>query len=253
MRRKLVAGNWKMHTTLAEARRLAAEVVAGLSGGPEVEVALCPPFTVLAAVSEVLAGSPVCLGAQDCWYEPQGAFTGEISPVQLLDLSCRYVIIGHSERRHVIGETGELIGRKVRGALAAGLEVIFCVGETLPQREAGRTREVVGGQLDEVFDGMLAAERVVVAYEPVWAIGTGRNATPQQAQEVHRFIRQSVGAKYNEEFASRTRILYGGSVRPDNAADLMGQSDVDGALVGGASLKAGDFCRIVEAASPAGR
>jgi triosephosphate isomerase len=248
MRTKLVAGNWKMHTTRAEARLLAGEIVAGLRRKPAIEVAVFPPYTALAAVRDLVEPTPIGLGAQNVWHESQGAFTGEISPAQLLDAGCDSVLVGHSERRHVVGETGTLLAKKAAAALAAGLRVIYCVGETLDERDAGRTWDVVRGQLEELAGQALAPDRIVIAYEPVWAIGTGRNATPDQAQEVHAMIRQFCGERYNGVFGASVRILYGGSVKPDNAAALMSQSDVDGALVGGASLNAGDFLKIIEAA-----
>lgn len=248
MRTKLVAGNWKMHTTRVEARLLASEIVAGLKKRPAVDVAVFPPYTALAAVRDVVEPTSIGLGAQNVWHESKGAFTGEISPTQLLDAGCDSVLIGHSERRHVIGEPGRLLAKKAAAALAAGLRVIYCVGETLDQRDAGGTWEVVRGQLDELAGQALTPDRIVVAYEPVWAIGTGRNATPDQAQEVHAMIRQFCGERYNAAFGSSLRILYGGSVKPDNAAALLGRADVDGALVGGASLNADDFLKIIEAA-----
>lgn len=256
MRTRIVAGNWKMHTMLAEARTLAGEVATGVKQPPtgstkspaSIEVALFPPFTALSAVLDAIVDTPIHLGAQNVWYENQGAFTGEISPTQLKDAGCDSVLVGHSERRHVIGETGDLLARKANAALAAGLRVIYCVGETLEQRDAGRTHDVVRDQLDELAGLTFSPDQVVIAYEPVWAIGTGRNATPDQAQEVHAMIRTFCSERYNAVFGSSLRILYGGSVKPNNAAALMGRPDVDGALVGGASLKSGDFLKIIEAA-----
>ncbi len=244
----LIAGNWKMHKTLGEARDLARQIRHGLTA-PQgaVEVAVAPPYTALAKVAEELAGSPIRLGAQDCFWERQGAFTGAISPWMLADVGCHYVIVGHSERRQHFGDTDQDVNRKLKAVLEAGLYPIVCVGETLEQREAGHTLEVVGRQVGAALTGLSAPQksRLVVAYEPVWAIGTGRTATPDQAQEVHAFIRELL-----PEFPETggIRILYGGSVTPDNAGELMAQPDLDGALVGGASLKADSFLKIIAAA-----
>jgi triosephosphate isomerase len=249
MRKKFIAGNWKMYTTTATARELASAVARGLSDESRVTVAVCPPFPYLLPVAEVLRGSAVALGAQDVYCEKEGAFTGEVSPPMLLDVGCRYVIIGHSERRHILHEDDQLINRKVHAALDAGLHVILCVGETLAEREGNRTEAVLDTQLSGGLAGLTADRLVplVIAYEPVWAIGTGRNATPQQAQDAHAFIRRRVGRMFGEKTASTLPIQYGGSVKPDNAATLLGQPDVDGALVGGASLKADSFLAIVRA------
>jgi triosephosphate isomerase (TIM) len=250
MRQKLIAGNWKMFTTRATAQQLAAAVAQGVGGEERVSVAVCPPFPYLLPVAEAVRGSRVALGAQDVYPAKEGAFTGEVSPPMLLDCGCRYVIVGHSERRHVVGETDALINRKVTAGLAAGLRVILCVGETLAEREANRTEQVLDVQLAGGLGGVTATALggLVIAYEPVWAIGTGRNATPEQAQQAHAFLRRRVADYFGEEAASRLPIQYGGSVKPDNAAALMGQPDVDGALVGGASLRADQFLAIVRAA-----
>jgi triosephosphate isomerase len=250
MRKKFVAGNWKMFTTASTAEQLARAVVRGLGSEDRVTVAVCPPFPYLRTVAEAVRGSRVGLGAQNLYPEQEGAFTGEVSPTMLLDCGCRYVIVGHSERRHKLGETDEFINRKVRAGLAAGLHVILCVGETLPEREANRTEtrletHVTEGLVD-VDRGSLS--RLVIAYEPVWAIGTGRNATPEQAQQAHACIRRRFAEIFGEEAARALPIQYGGSVKPDNAATLMGQPDVDGALVGGASLQAEQFLGIVRGA-----
>jgi triosephosphate isomerase len=253
MRKKFIAGNWKMFTTQAGARNLAAAVVQGVGREDRVGVAVCPPFPYLLPVAEVLRGSPVALGGQNLYPEKEGAFTGEVSPTMLLDAGCRYVILGHSERRHKLGETDAFINRKVHAALVAGLHVILCVGETLPEREADRTEAVLQEQLNGSLAGVGGEQlaRLVIAYEPVWAIGTGRNATPQQAQAAHEFIRRRVAAGYGDDAAGKLVIQYGGSVKPDNAAALLGQPDVDGALVGGASLQADQFLPIVRAGVPA--
>ncbi|MHC4981862.1 MAG: triose-phosphate isomerase [Planctomycetota bacterium] len=248
-RRLFVAGNWKMNTSGSEAVKLARALASELGSVAEIDLAVAPPFVYLSAVGKALDGTRIALGAQDMFCEDDGAFTGEISGAMLKDVDCEYVILGHSERRHVIGETDELVNRKILKALSDGLGVIFCVGELLEQREAGQTLEVVKRQVEVGLEGVSKAEaaNVTIAYEPVWAIGTGRTATPEQAQEVHVMIRDLVGQKYDEALAGRMRIQYGGSVKPSNAGELLGQRDVDGALVGGASLRAGDFVAIVKA------
>jgi triosephosphate isomerase len=252
MRTKFVAGNWKMYTTLTTARQLAAAVAQGIGAEPRVRVAVCPPFPYLLAVGEVLRGSNVALGAQNAYHEKEGAFTGEVSPAMLADAGCRYVILGHSERRHKLGETDAFINRKVHAALAAGLQVILCVGETLDERRSNHTEAVLETQLNGSLAGLDGAKmaNVVLAYEPVWAIGTGQNATPEQAQQAHAFLRGRIVEKFGEETASKLPIQYGGSMKPDNAATLLHQPDVDGGLIGGASLKADDFLAIVRAALP---
>jgi triosephosphate isomerase len=249
MRKKIIAGNWKMYTNAASARDLAAAVVRGVDGETRVSVAVCPPFPYLIPVAEVLRGSNIGLGAQDVYFEKDGAFTGEVSAEMLVDAGCRYVIIGHSERRHILHENDLLINRKVQAALAAGLAVILCVGETLKERDENRTYAVLETQLSGGLAGLSADRlgRLVIAYEPVWAIGTGRNATPEQAEDAHGYIRQRIGQMFGENVASALPIQYGGSVKPENAAALLSQPDVDGALVGGASLKADSFLAIVRA------
>ena len=249
-RKKFVAGNWKMNTTLLGARELAQGVVKGL-GDAAVTVALAPPFPWLSVVADAIRGTPVGLAAQNCHYEKEGAFTGEVSPLMLLDAGCHYVILGHSERRHGLGETDELLRKKVSGALTAGLRVIFCVGELISEREAGQTETVLDRQLTTVLKdvpgAMLAS--VVIAYEPVWAIGGPKPATPEQAQAAHAFIRQKIATMHGEKVAESLLIQYGGAVKPDNAAALLHLPDVDGALVGGASLKPDSFLAIVKAAA----
>jgi len=248
-RKKFVAGNWKMYTTLAQAKELAGAVVRRVDSDLTT-VAVCPPFPWLSAVAEVLRGSKVALGAQDCHFEKEGAFTGSVSPEMLLEAGCRYVIVGHSERRHGLGETDELLNKKAKRALTAGLEVIFCIGELLAERESNRTESVLHRQLTEGLAALTPAQmgKLVVAYEPVWAIGTGKVATDQQAQEAHAFVRRTVAALFGAAIADALVIQYGGSVKPENAAGLMRRPDVDGALVGGASLKAESFLAIVKAA-----
>ena len=222
MRTPLVAGNWKMHNTLAEARGLVSAVRDGLAGITGVDVLICPPFPLLFPLAEEVAGTPIMLGAQNAHEALKGAFTGEVSVPMLKDAGCSHVIIGHSERRHVFGEDGGRLAKKVRAVVDGGLRVIYCVGETLEEREAGQTQEIVDRQLTEAVSSDVPAERLIIAYEPVWAIGTGRTATPEQAQEVHRAIRPELAATYGRKVADSTRILYGGSVKPGNAGSLTG-------------------------------
>ncbi len=247
MKKIFVCGNWKMNTDRAAAVNLALGTKAAAEGVEKVEVGACPPFVYLLPVAEALSGSNVALGAQNMYFEAKGAFTGEISAQMLMDVGCRYAIVGHSERRHIFGESDELINRKMHAAIAAGLGPILCVGELLDQREAGQTEAVVTRHVTEGLKGVSAedAARVVVAYEPVWAIGTGKTATPDQAEEVHKFIRGVLAGLYDDKTAAAVRIQYGGSVKPENAYELMSQPDVDGALVGGASLKADSFGEII--------
>jgi len=253
MREPVVVGNWKMHTTLAEARSLAEGIRNGCRGLAGVRVVLCPPFTALATVSEVLAGSGILLGTQDCHWATQGAYTGAVSPVQVADAGARVVILGHSERRALFAETDEIVGQKVAAALAAGLVPLVCVGETAAERQAGRTGAVVERQVRAALEGRSAEEigRAWLAYEPVWAIGTSQAATPAQAAEVHARLREILVEVATSAVAERCPILYGGSVRPDLAPGLFAEPDVDGGLVGGASLKALDFIGIVRAAPSA--
>ena len=249
-RRTIVAGNWKMNLDRAKARDLAAAVATRAAEAGTTELVLCPPAVYVETVAAALGGSSsVALGAQNMHDQSSGAFTGEVAPPMLLDLGCRYVILGHSERRTLFGETDAVVNAKTRAALAAGLTPIVCVGETLEEREGGRTAAVVTTQVQGSLAGLTSAdlEKIVVAYEPVWAIGTGKVATPQQAQEVHALIRGLLGGLASPAVAAKVRIQYGGSVKPDNAADLAVQPDIDGALVGGASLKADDFLGIAKA------
>jgi len=245
MRRPVIAGNWKMYKTVAEAVALASEVRAGSGGDAEVVVA--PAFTALPAVAEALRGSAIGLAAQNMHPAVEGAFTGEVSPVMLKDVGCTHVILGHSERRQFFGETDEGVAKKAEAALAHGLCPIVCVGESLAERESNRTMEVVERQVERALRGLSADQvaRILVAYEPVWAIGTGKVATPDQAQEVHAFIRKRITVSHGEPAADAVRVLYGGSVKPDNIGALMAQADLDGALVGGASLTAASFLKIV--------
>ncbi len=236
-----------MNGLVGPARELAADLRRQLEGLKSPETLLCPPFTALAAVREAIQGSPLKLGAQDVYWEAKGAFTGEISTAMLVDAGCSHVILGHSERRHILGETDEMVNRKLRAALAAGLVPIVCVGELLAERDKGVTNEVVERQVTLGFKGLTAAEtaRAVIAYEPVWAIGTGRNATPAQACEVHCHIRCIITKLAGVDVAQEMRILYGGSVKPENTRELMAEKEIDGALVGGASLDATGFAQIV--------
>jgi triosephosphate isomerase len=250
MRKKFIAGNWKMYTSAAGSKALAEGVARGVTDNA-VTVAVCPPFPWLTLVADALKGSNVAVGAQNCHPQPEGAFTGEVSPAMLLDAGCRYVIVGHSERRHGLGEPDQFLNRKVKAATAAGLTVIFCVGELLAEREAHQTEAVLEYQLAGGLAGLSreAVSKLVVAYEPVWAIGTGKVATPDQAQEAHAFIRRRFAAQFGEPAAQALVIQYGGSVKPDNAAEILKKPDVDGALVGGASLKADSFVGIIRGAA----
>jgi triosephosphate isomerase (TIM) len=254
MRTPFVVGNWKMNGTVAECRALALAVREGLKRPRGVDIAVCPPFTALAAVAEVLAGSSVRLGAQNCHWEASGPYTGEISPVMLSELGCRYALIGHSERRREMGEVDEQINRKVQAVLAHGLTPVLCVGESTDERRSGLTFTTVEGQLRADLSGMTqeAIAKIVLAYEPVWAIGTGVNATPGQAAEVHSYLRGLLSELTSKDVAATIRILYGGSVKADNTEALAAEPEIDGVLVGGASLNAQSFVAIVRKAARAG-
>jgi triosephosphate isomerase len=247
MRRPLFAGNWKLNLLRAGAVDLVTALRKGLEGEKRAEVLVCPAFTAIPAVAEALKGSEIGVGGQDLYWQESGAFTGEVSGPMLADLGCRYVIVGHSERRQFFGETDETVGKKLRAAQKSGLEPIVCVGERLEERERGVTREVVGRQVDGALGGLSKDElkKLTVAYEPVWAIGTGKVASPEQAQEVHAFVRERLRVLSDDVTAREVRILYGGSVNPENVRGLMEKPDVNGALVGGASLKAESFLKIV--------
>jgi triosephosphate isomerase len=252
MRKPLVAGNWKMNKTVAEAKTLVQELIPGLKAIAGVERVLCPPFTSLSAISALLEKTGIGLGAQNMHWEASGAFTGEVSP-HMINVFCGYVIIGHSERRQYFAETDDTVNKKVKAALAIGLTPIVCVGESLAEYEAGQTKSVVTRQITADFNGIEAAlaDRIVVAYEPIWAIGTGKAATSDGANAVLKdFIRPTMSQVWNATIAQNVRILYGGSVNAANAAEYFHQPDIDGALVGGASLKVADFTKIVEAARP---
>ena len=247
MRTPVIAGNWKMHKTTAEARALARAVRDGAANVNHCQVVLAPPFTALHAVAEEIRSSKLVLAAQNVHWEPKGAFTGEVSVPMLVDAGCGMVIVGHSERRQYFGETDETVNRRVRAIMQAPLQAIVCIGETLAQREAGTYHQVITQQLAGALDALTHQTllRIILAYEPVWAIGTGRTASPEMAQEVHGIIRDWLSQKFGKESAQQVRILYGGSVKPDNIADLMRQADIDGALVGGACLEAESFLRII--------
>ncbi len=242
-----IAGNWKMNKTVAESIDLVKELKASLSGVAGVEMAVAPPFTALYAVRKELEGSPIQVAGQNLFWEEKGTFTGEVAPPMLKEVGCQYVILGHSERRQFFGETDETVNRKIKAAFRQGLKVIFCIGETLKEREQGETMAIIERQLTGGLKDISKEEMrsIVVAYEPVWAIGTGKTATPEQAEEVHRFIRKNLVDLYSKEIAEGVRIQYGGSVTPENIKGLMGQENIDGALVGGASLKSESFSKIV--------
>ena len=253
-RRKLIAGNWKMNLTASEGAKLIADLKAACDGSCKCECApevlVCPPFTTIAAVLEAVKGTPIEVGAQNVHWAENGAYTGEISAKMLVELGVSHVIIGHSERRQYFGETDETVNQRVKAALAAGLKVVLCIGETLTEREKGVTNAIIEKQvrwdLADVPAEQLA--NIVLAYEPVWAIGTGKTATNEQAQEVHAFIRELLGKMYCPKCADAVRILYGGSMKPANAAGLLAQPDIDGGLIGGAALKAADFMALIQAA-----
>jgi triosephosphate isomerase len=252
-RPRLIAGNWKMHGTPAEGAALAGEIAALLPSAPRAEIAICPPFTGLAAAAERIRGTGIHLGAQNLHAEAKGACTGEIAGAMLAALGCRFVIVGHSERRHGMGEDDAVVAKKLRAAQRDGLTPIVCVGETLAERESGQAAEVLVRQVRAAYEGLAAAaaRATVIAYEPVWAIGTGRVATPAQAREAHAIVRETLERVVGEGIGREIALLYGGSVKADNAAELFAEDEIDGALVGGASLEAASFWRIIAAAAPA--
>jgi len=250
MRKPFVAGNWKMNKSIEEAAQLASLLVKELPSGEKVDVAVIPPFLSIFTVKEVLKNSSIKLGAQDVYFEKSGAFTGEISASMLKDAGCEFALVGHSERRHVLLESDDIVRKKLDALLAEDLEVILCVGEKLDERESGDTSKVLDVQIRAGIQGLTKEQmnKVTIAYEPVWAIGTGKTATVEQAQEAHKFIRDLVTELFDSEVAEKVRIQYGGSVKPENAKELLGQPDVDGALVGGAALKADSFVGIINGA-----
>ncbi len=249
MRTPVIAGNWKMNLLVGDALSLVEELKELLAEVTDVEIVVCPPYTALYPVGQALAGSTIALGGQDCYPVENGAYTGEISPSMLKDAGCAWTIVGHSERRRYFDETDDFLNRKLKFALASDLKVMFCVGETLEEREAGEMDDVLRRQVREGLEGLSEADfgRLLIAYEPVWAIGTGLTATPDQADEAHGFVRALVREQYGDTVSEGLRIQYGGSVKPENAVELMEKSNVDGALVGGASLKAESFASIVKA------
>lgn len=253
MRKKIIAGNWKMNKTAADATALAAAVKTEVGDEAKVDVVLCPPFTSIAAASEAVSGSQIAIGAQNMHFEASGAYTGEISAEMLRDLYVRYVILGHSERRQYFAETDESVNRKTKAALAAGLKPIVCVGETLEEREGDKIEEVITTQIKEGLAGLSSDDlkTTVIAYEPVWAIGTGKTASPEQAQEVHALIRKLLAEISDQATADAVRIQYGGSMKPANAAELLAQPDIDGGLIGGAALDAASFAGVINAAAEA--
>lgn len=250
MRKKIIAGNWKMNKTVSDAETLSAAIKRELDSEAKVDVVLCPPFTAISAVSQAVSGSQIAVGAQNMHYEASGAYTGEISAEMLREHYCRYVILGHSERRQYFGETDESVNKKTVAALAAGLKPIVCVGETLEEREADKVEEVITTQINGSLAGLSDADlkNVVIAYEPVWAIGTGKVASPEQAQDVHAMIRGLLAKLSSQATADTVRIQYGGSMKPGNAAELLSKPDIDGGLIGGAALDATSFIGIVKAA-----
>jgi len=250
MRKKVIAGNWKMNNDLNESQDLVSKIINGLGNDTKCDVIVCPPFTSLNEVSSLIKNTPVKLGAQNLYFEDSGAFTGEISAAMLKSIGCEYVIIGHSERRTIFGEPDDVINKKIQRALKHNLNPIFCVGELLEQREDGTTMEVVKNQILTGLKDITPAQlsEIIIAYEPVWAIGTGKTATPAQAQEVHAAIRELIVENFSEDVADNLVIQYGGSVKPDNAGELLSKKDIDGALVGGACLKADSFLGIIAAA-----
>ncbi|MRR06838.1 MAG: triose-phosphate isomerase [Deltaproteobacteria bacterium] len=247
MRTPIIAGNWKLFKKSKDAIDFVTKLIPLVQETSNVEIIIAPVFTVLSTVKQAIAGTNIMLSAQDCFWEEEGAFTGEISPGMLVDAGCSHVIIGHSERRQYFGETDETVNRKIKAAVSLGLTVLFCIGEMLSEREADKTFDVLRSQVEKGLTGLTPNElaKIVIAYEPVWAIGTGKTATDEQAQEAHAFIRKVVVERYGREVADTIRILYGGSVKPENIKGLMTQPDIDGALVGGASLKADSFGAII--------
>ncbi|RKY35760.1 MAG: triose-phosphate isomerase [Candidatus Omnitrophota bacterium] len=254
MRRLVIAGNWKMNKTISEGLELVRQMSMELKDVKDIDIIVCPVFTALYSVSLEIEGSNIELGAQNLFWKETGAFTGEISPVMLKDVNCKYVIIGHSERRSIFKETNEFVNKKLKAALKTGLIPIVCVGERLEDRQMNKTFDVISDHINGALQGLSADELkdIIIAYEPVWAIGTGRNASPEQAQEVHAFIRKMITDNFGASVAEHLRILYGGSVKPENVEAIMAQPDIDGALVGGASLKADSFVQLVRLCLPQG-
>lgn len=251
MRRKVIAGNWKMNNDISETQNLVSKLVSeSQNENYNCDIIICPPFTSLQEASNLIEGSKIKLGAQNMFYEDSGAFTGEISAGMLKSVGCEYIILGHSERRHIFGETDEMINKKIKKAIEQNLKPIFCIGELLEERESGTTKDVVRNQVTKGLDGISEnqLENLIIAYEPVWAIGTGITATPGQAEEVHLFVRDLIKELYSDDAGNSIRIQYGGSVKPENAKELLSQPNIDGALVGGACLKSDSFLKIAKSA-----
>ncbi len=246
MKKILIAGNWKMHKTPSESISFVKNLLERMGNYEDREVLVCPPYTSLYPVSNIVKDTPLLLGAQNVFYEEKGAFTGEISPLMLKEVGVEFVICGHSERRNIFGETDEMINKKIKKVVEFGMKPIFCIGEKLEEREKEETFEVIKKQLEKGLSGFKEIEKLTIAYEPVWAIGTGKNATPEQAEEVHLFIRKWIKENYGEDAANNIRVLYGGSVKPENIDDLIKEKNIDGVLVGGASLDVDKFLRIIE-------
>ncbi len=248
MRKPIIAGNWKMNKTIPEAKTLVSGLVGKLAGKNDVEVVFCPPFTALSTVKELIKGTPYGLGAQDLFWKEQGAYTGEVSPLMLKDIGCDYVIIGHSERRQYFGETDETVNQKVKAALSVDIKPIICVGESLAQREAGETDALIKGQTEKALKDIdvAAIPTIVIAYEPIWAIGTGKSSSAADANQVIGLIRNTVAKLYGQAVADQIRIQYGGSVKPENIKEYMSQPEIDGALVGGASLEVDSFLKLIQ-------
>ncbi|MBL7071256.1 MAG: triose-phosphate isomerase [Candidatus Omnitrophica bacterium] len=254
MRRVIIAGNWKMNKTIPEAIELVSGLKRGVADITNIDIVVIPPYTALSEISDMLVETNIDVGAQDVYWEEKGAFTGQVAPSMLKDAGVKYVVIGHSERRQYFGETNETVNKKLKAALNAGLSPIMCVGERLEEREGGKAFDVIKDHVENGLAGFSKddAQKIVIAYEPVWAIGTGKTATPQQAEEVHKYIRELLAKMYNESVASEIRIQYGGSVKPENINDLINQQNIDGALVGGASLKVEQFIPIVKESAKKG-
>ncbi len=244
MRKPFIAANWKLNKTISETQEVISRIIPAVKDLSDVDIVIAPPFTYLSAAAEKLKGTNIMLAAQDVFYEEKGAYTGEISPLMLIDIGCKYVIVGHSERRQYFNETDDIVNKKIKAAKKGGLGVIFCIGEALDDREAGKTFDVLNREIEKGLNG-IDPEDMVVAYEPIWAIGTGRTATPEQAQEAHSYIRDKINVLYSKK-VDEICIIYGGSVTPENIDSLMACKDVDGALVGGASLKVESFIKIIK-------
>lgn len=246
MKKSLIAGNWKMYKTPSQSVEFVKLLIENIKEYEDREILICPPFTSLFPVGQIIRNTSISLGAQNVYFEEEGAFTGEISPIMLKDIGVEFVICGHSERRNIFGETDEMINRKIKKVAETEMKPILCIGEKIEERETGKTFEVINYQLEKDLENFEKIENLIIAYEPIWAIGTGKTATPQQAEEVHVYIREFLSKKYNKEIAENLRILYGGSVKPENIDTLMKEKNINGVLVGGASLKVEAFKRIID-------